>query len=219
MGRFGRLARGTALAAAAVGIVVLPSVAAAQNGPTQGTLTVDVVLTGDPGGDPSAVSLLIERNTGTGGNETVVTAPGAASQSFQLDPGSYVITASTADAAYAITATTCDSQPGAGPNTADFIIDGPGEGGDGDASCVVSATYTAPPPTEPTVPEPTVPEPTDPVVTTTTVDQGGLPPSGGGSPSPTIPVTGSTDETLAIALTALGALALGGGALSIARRR
>lgn len=236
----GSIVRGVAVAVAAVGIAALPSVASAQgNGPAQGTLTIEVDLTGDAGGDATAISFLVTRNTTTGNNDTVVNGQGQSSaQTFTLDAGAYLISASASDPAYSITGVSCiENPPNNGPGTPDFIVPS-----DGTVACTISATYTAPAPTEPptdstvpptdstvpptdsTVPptDSTTPEVTDPTVTTTTIDQGVLPPAGGddttsGTPSGTMPVTGP-GETTAIALTGLGALLLGAGALTAARR-
>ena len=236
--------RGLAVGAVALGFAVLPSVATAQNGPAQGPLTVEVVLTGDVGGDPGAVAFTVTRQS-TGA--TVLAGTGtAALQTFTLDAGSYLITPSVTDSAYAITDTSCRSQAGQGPNRPDFIIDGTGQGGGGDASCVITVRYTAPATTipddttttaPPTTPPATVPAtvppatttPADttttvPAATTTTVDQDALPPSGdtgsssGGTLTGTLPSTGPTGQTPTIALAALAMLMFGTGALALARR-
>jgi hypothetical protein len=212
--------RNAAVALAVVGVAALPSVVSAGAGGNSGTLTVEVDVTGDPGGDPAAVSFVAVRNTDGGNNDTVVSATGSVSQSFTLDQGAYNFSASVSDPAYVITSTGCVEQPpGQGPGQPTFVITGGGS-----VLCTVVVAYTAPPvttaPTDTTTPTDTsTPEVTDPGVTTTTVDQAVLPPGGGGATTTgTIPVTGPTDETLAIVLTALGALMLGGGAVTIARR-
>jgi hypothetical protein len=222
--------RGLAVAVASVGFAALPSVVAAQNGPAEGSLTVEVVVTGDAGGDPSDVAFAVIRQSPS---ETVLDGTGQSTpQVFTLPAGSYLLEPSVADSAYTITDTSCVSQAGQGPNRPDFIIDGTGTGGGGDARCVITVTYTAPTPTDTTttttVPgditttTTTVPGPASTVApdvsSTTAVGQGVLPPAGGGTPTGTMPVTGPTGETGALALTALGLLTLGGGALALARR-
>jgi hypothetical protein len=228
-------ARGLAVAAA-IGVAVVPSVALAQgNGPAEGALTVSVVVTGDAGGDPGAVSFSVSRQSSS---TTVLDGTGRSTpQTFTLEAGSYLLVPSVADAAYVITDVSCRSQAGQGPNRPDFIIDGSGPGGGGDASCVIAATYTAPTPSGPVETTPTTTAPpsttappatstpgettttTAPAVTTT--DQGALPPSGGGTasatPTGTMPVTGP-GETTAVAIAALIMVLLGSTALTLARR-
>ena len=233
--------RGVAVGVALIGFAALPSLASAQNnGPAEGPLTVEVVLTGDAGGVPGAVVFTVTRQS-TG--DTVLNGTGQATpQTSTLVAGSYLITPSVADSAYTITDTSCRSQAGQGPNRPDFIIDGTGAGGGGDATCVITVRYTAPPPTT-TVPPATVPPATVPPTTngdtttmvpatttvvavtpTTTDEQGALPATGGidstsgGSLTGTMPATGPTGETPAIAITAIAMLMLGSGALALARR-
>jgi hypothetical protein len=234
--------RGVAVVAATVGFAALPAVVSAQgNGGAEGPLTVEVVVTGDAGGLPSAVTFAVARQSTS---ENVLNGTGQSTpQTFTLPAGSYVITPSVADPAYTITDTSCTSQAGAGPNRPDFIIDGTGQGGGGPASCVITVRYTAPPPTDSTTttttttttpPSDTTTTTTAPGATTTTapagattttVAAGALPPAGGGSdvasgatPTGTMPVTGPSGQTPAIALTALGMMMLGAGALTLARR-
>ncbi len=242
MGNVRRIIRGAAVAMAAIGIAALPSVVSAQeaNGPNQGTLSVVVNLTGDPGGDPAAVTFLVRRNTVGGNNDTVIDGRGQVSaRTFTVDPGAYLISASTSDPAYVITGTSCISTPpGNGPGTPDFTVTGGGA-----VTCTITAVYTAPQPTTTTtVPgdtttttapgatTTTVPGDTTttvPGATTTTIDQVALPATGGTTagalpagalPTGALPATGPTGQTTSIALTALGALLLGAGALTVARR-
>jgi len=237
MGNVRRIIRGAAVAVAAIGIAALPSVVSAQqgNGPNQGTLSVVVNLTGDPGGDPAAVTFLVRRNTEGGNNATVISDRGQVSaRTFTVDPGAYLISASTSDPAYVITGTSCISTPpGNGPGTPDFTVTGGGA-----VTCTITAVYTAPQPTTTTtVPgdtttttapgatTTTVPADTTttvPGATTTTIDQVALPATGGTTasalPTGALPATGPTGQTTSIALTALGALLLGAGALTVARR-
>ncbi len=229
------LARGAAVAVAAFGISALPSVVSAQdNGGSgnPGTLTVVVNLTGDPGGDPAAISWVVTRNTTDGSNPTVLT--GSGSETIDpIDSGAWNIAAS-ASADYTIGAISCISTPpGNGPGQPDFTVTG-----NGSVTCTIPASYSAP--TTTTVPgDTTTTEPgvttTAPgaatttiapsATTTTPVDQDALPPAAGGTDSGssgastgTMPVTGPSGETTAIALTALGMLMLGAGALGVARR-
>lgn len=198
------------LVAVLIGAVALtlPSVAAAQ---ATGTLTVDIVLSGDAGGDPAAVLLTVNRHSD---GSFVESQPGdAGGNSFTLPAGSYDLVATVDDAAYVVTGQSCDSQAGSGPNDPDFIIDGTGPGGGGDASCIVEVTYTAPVITEPTTP-PTEPE----VPTTTTVDAGALPPAGGDAGTSALPSTGPSEQTLPIAAAALGMLVIGGAVMAATRR-
>ena len=231
--------RGVAVAVATIGFAALPTVVSAQQG-SPGLLTVEVVVSGDAGGDPTDVAFAVIRQSTS---EQALDGTGQSTpQVFTLPAGSYLLVPSVADTAYTITDTSCVSQAGQGPNRPDFIIDGSGDGGGGDASCVISVTYTAPTPTEPNDTTTTAPGETTttttttatttttttttpgsastvaPAAPTTTVDEGALPPAGGGTATGTMPATGPTDETGAIALTALGLLALGGGALTLARR-
>ena len=235
----------------AIAVVVLvaaggmaASIASAGQPPPPGQLDVTVVVGGDAGGDPSDIRVDISRNSGGGVVDT-----GFGSGSFTLDRGAYVIAAIPVAEGYTIDSIACtDDRNGNTNGGPDFVINGPGDDGVpyAPATCVVTATYTAPPeptvppteptvpPTEPTVPptepppEPTVPptEPTVPATTPpTTDDQAAVPPAAPETPAPpvataapTIPVTGATDQTLPIALLAFGLTMLGTGALVIARR-
>jgi len=207
---------------AAIGIAALPSAVSAAEGSQQtGQLTIEVVVTGGTGGTPSAVALLIEPNGQGDGKQTIGPFPGVTSQTLGVRFGAWIITSSVTDHAHVITSTVCDSQRGPGPNRADFIIDGNGSGDGVDARCVVDVTYTAPLSSSTT----TVPGDTTttvPGTTTTTIDQVALPATGGTSagalPTGALPATGPTGQTTSIALTALGALLLGAGAMTVARR-
>jgi hypothetical protein len=201
-----------------------PSGVSAQN---PGTLAIDVVLTGDPGGDASAVAFLVTRNTTGGSNTTEVSGSGPL-PAQSIDSGAYLISASVSDPAYSITSTSCVSTPpGNGPGTPDFTVTGGGA-----VVCTITAAYTAPADTSTTTlpgdsTTTTTMAPGDststlPEGTTTTVDRDALPPAAGGGTTGaitgTMPVTGPTGETAPLAVAALGMLVLGAGAMMLARR-
>lgn len=222
-----RVTRIAAVALASVALMALPSVAGAQN---PGTLAIDVVLTGDPGGDVNAVAFLVTRNTNGGSNTTEVSGTGPL-PTQPIDSGAYLISASVSDPAYSITSTSCVSTPpGNGPGTPDFTVTGGGS-----VVCTITTRYTAPLVTSTTTPpgdsttSTTTSPPGDTTSTlpgaTTTVDQGALPPAGGGTTggasgatTGTMPVTGPTGETVPLAVAALGMLVLGAGAMTLSRR-
>lgn len=139
----------------AIAVVVLvaaggmaASIASAGQPPPPGQLDVTVVVGGDAGGSASDIRVDISRNSGGGVVET-----GFGSGSFVLDRGAYVIAATPVADGYTIDSIVCaDDRNGntnGGPN---FVINGPGddEVPYTPATCVVTATYTAPPPPEPT---------------------------------------------------------------------
>jgi hypothetical protein len=218
--------RRAAIALGAIGVATVPAVVSAQEG-NLGALVIEVVVTGDTGGDPTAVAFIVTRQSA---GETVLSGTGQiAPQTFSLPSGSYLLVPSVTNAAYVITDTSCRSQAGQGPNRPDFIIDGAGQGGGGDARCVITVRYTAPPPSTTTTTTTTAPGETTttaPGATTTTVGPSALPPGGvadGGSTGSatvtgTIPLTGATDETTTIVAAALALLLLGAGAVTVARR-
>jgi len=209
-------------------VIAPSSLGSAQSG-DPGPVTVTVVLTGDAGGDVGNVLLTINRHTD--GVEAASAAALVGGNVFTLPPGAYDLVPSVSDAAYVITGQTCQRQGNGQPG---FTISGPGSGPPVEPACTVNVTYTAPvvttAPPDTTEPTDTTPPsdsaaPTTPVDTTvpaaaaapTTDAVGALPP--GGASTGTIPVTGPTDQTLALALAGVVLVMLGSGAMVAARRR